>query len=519
MNISTFIRNNMEAILQDWEDFAESIQPRPGGLDRAALRDEMKAVMLEIADDLETQQGKHEQAEKSKGRSPKPATVTAAGHGLQRLEVGFSIVNVLSEYRALRASIIRLWNEIVPHEPMDVYELVRLNEAIDQRIQEAAESHTAQSETRTRQFDTVLSSSPDHSYILDGQGKFVYANRAMLEDLDVSAEELIGKSHLDLGFSESSALHHALEEVIRTANRAYGEVKYCFPSGEVRYFEYVYTPVLDEKKRVQSVAATEHDVTSRKENTETLRQSLDQLLGTVNELEGRVQEAQAKYFHTEKLAKVGTLSASIAHELGSPLQALIVFLRSLRRWSNLEEQYNQVLDSAINEIDRMNRLMRNLRDLYRPSTGHRSTVDIHASIDALLLLLKSDFKRRRIVTEVHFSEHLPQIEAVQDQIKQVLLNLLKNAADACRDGGVITISTWREDGRVAVSIQDNGAGIPADKMESIFQPFFTTKSEGKGFGLGLSICQEIVQNHHGEIRAESKPGEGATFTVLLPIDQ
>jgi signal transduction histidine kinase len=108
--------------------------------------------------------------------------------------------------------------------------------------------------------------------------------------------------------------------------------------------------------------------------------------------------------------------------------------------------------------------------------------------------------------------------AIPDQIKQVFLNLLNNAADACRqNGGVITISTWQEEQNVAIAIEDTGTGIPSEIMGMIFQPFFTTKDAVKGTGLGLSVCHGIVQNHQGEIRVESKEGEGSTFIVILPI--
>jgi signal transduction histidine kinase len=137
----------------------------------------------------------------------------------------------------------------------------------------------------------------------------------------------------------------------------------------------------------------------------------------------------------------------------------------------------------------------------------------------LLLLCKSDFKRKQISVVLNFAERLPQIRAISDQIKQVFLNLLNNAADACLgNGGVITISTCHGETRVAVAIQDTGIGIPPEKIGLIFQPFYTTKSETKGTGLGLSVCNGIVRNHHGEIRIKSHPGEGSTFTVLLPID-
>lgn len=99
-----------------------------------------------------------------------------------------------------------------------------------------------------------------------------------------------------------------------------------------------------------------------------------------------------------------------------------------------------------------------------------------------------------------------------------MLNLLSNAADACQQsGGVVTVSTWQENDRVAIAIKDTGIGIQPGQMELLFQSFYTTKPEVKGTGLGLSVCHGIVKNHQGEIRVESQPQKGATFTVFLPI--
>lgn len=136
-----------------------------------------------------------------------------------------------------------------------------------------------------------------------------------------------------------------------------------------------------------------------------------------------------------------------------------------------------------------------------------------------LVLCKSDFKRRRIVTVLNYAGQLPRIMAIPDQIKQVFLNLLNNAADAIQTDGVITVRTWQEDNRVAVAIQDTGTGIAPEQMGLIFQPFYTTKPDVQGTGLGLSVCQGIVRGHRGEIRVESEPGKGSTFTVLLPVDE
>ena len=239
-------------------------------------------------------------------------------------------------------------------------------------------------------------------------------------------------------------------------------------------------------------------------------------------LEEKHQEAEAAHkqlLHTEKLSAIGKLSASIAHELNNPLQGILFFLKGLQNMAVLDNEGSELLDTVINESNRIKGLVRNLQDFNRPSSGRKQPMQVHESLDALLLLFRSDFNGRQISLMRNYDPELPQILAVADQIKQVFLNLLANAMDACpKSGGIITISTWREDDRVAAAVKDNGSGIQPADMEQIFQPFFTTKVDVKGTGLGLSISQGIIKKHQGEIKVDSRPGEGAIFTVLLPIE-
>lgn len=257
------------------------------------------------------------------------------------------------------------------------------------------------------------------------------------------------------------------------------------------------------------------------------RKRLENQLQTLNsELERRVeertrelQETQLQCMHAEKLSAVGKLSASIAHEFNNPLQGIMTVLKGLGKRAILEQEDRELLNAAIGEGDRIKKLIRSLQDFNRPSSYKKVVMDVQSSIDSLLLLYKSDFKKKNISVQFDYAEHLPLIMAVPDQIKQVLLNLLANAADACQQqhGGVISISTCQENEKVAISIKDTGIGIHPEQMDRLFQPFYTTKPEVKGTGLGLSICHGIVKNHQGEIRVESQPGKGTTFTVLLPV--
>ncbi len=267
------------------------------------------------------------------------------------------------------------------------------------------------------------------------------------------------------------------------------------------------------------VAILFNDITQRKQAEEQLVTMNDELERMVERRTLELQETQKQYLHSEKLSAIGKLSASIAHEFNNPLQGILSVLKGLKRRATLQEEDRNLLDEAIEEGDRVKELIRSLQEFNRPTSSRKSMLDVHKSLDAVLLLHTSDFKSKRIAVERKYAELLPQIQVVADQIKQVFLNLLNNAADACQQpGGVITVSTWQEgDDRVAISIKDTGIGIKPSEVDLIFQPFYTTKPAVKGTGLGLSICFGIVKQHQGEIRVESRAGRGTTFTILLPI--
>ena len=261
------------------------------------------------------------------------------------------------------------------------------------------------------------------------------------------------------------------------------------------------------------------EIVAGKQAEDQLRIQKDVLERRVEQRTRELQETQFQFMHAEKLSTIGKLSASIAHEVNNPLQGIMTILQGFKNRLVLEEEEKGLLDLALSESYRMKSLIRSLQNFYRPSSGKKNFMDIHASIDSVLLLCKSDFKRKKISTVLKYADRLPQVLAVPDQIKQVLFNLLNNAADALQKGGEITVSTWQEDRNVAVAIKDTGIGIDPDNIDHIFEPFYTTKPGLKGTGLGLSISHRIIQNHHGEIRVESRPLEGAVFTVVLPIEE
>ena len=213
------------------------------------------------------------------------------------------------------------------------------------------------------------------------------------------------------------------------------------------------------------------DISDLMQVQEQLKSANEGLERKVERRTQELQETQKRFLHAEKLSAIGQLSAYIAHEFNNPLQSIMTILQSFKKWRKLEEKDKELLDLVIGETTRMKRLIQSLRDFNLPSSDKKTFIDVHASIDSLLLLCKSDFQSKGISLELNYVERFPQILAVPDQIKQLLLNLLNNAADAClKNGGVITISTCHDEKRVAVAIKDNGVGMSLKKIDLIFQP-------------------------------------------------
>lgn len=239
-----------------------------------------------------------------------------------------------------------------------------------------------------------------------------------------------------------------------------------------------------------------------------------------NNMTRAIKEREDRLRHVQKMEAIGVLSASIAHEFGNPLMGINFLLKDLRSKSYVTKEDQQLLDLGLAECTRMKVLIRNLKDFYRPSSGKKTMVDLHQLIDNVFIFQEKYLQSKSIKIVRVYSENVQMVMAVEDQIKQVLMNFLFNAADSLGDtGGVVTISTTMEKGMVRIAINDMGIGISQADQEKIFMPFFSTKSDVSGTGLGLSVSYGIVKNHQGELYVSSTPGQGATFTIALPAGE
>jgi PAS domain S-box-containing protein len=364
----------------------------------------------------------------------------------------------------------------------------------------------------------ILDSSPIMIFYKDCENRFIHVNKTLAEVTGLPKEAMEGKTVFEIYPNQAKNYWEDDREVIASGKPKNGIVEPIDAATGLRWVQTDKVPYKNKDGRIIGIIGFSIDITERKQAEEQLHAINSELERRVEKRTRELQEAQIQYLHAEKLAAIGKLSASIAHEFNNPMQGIMSILKGLKKRAILEEEDRDLLDAAICESDRMKNLIRSLQDFNRPSSGKKMALDVHNSIDSLLLFQKSDFKNKRISVVLNYAERLPEILAIPDQIKQVFLNLLTNAADACQlPGGVITISTWQEGERVAVAIMDTGIGVKPEQMDLLFQPFYSTKPEVKGTGLGLSVCHGIVKNHQGKICVESRPGEGTTFTVLLPI--
>ena len=263
----------------------------------------------------------------------------------------------------------------------------------------------------------------------------------------------------------------------------------------------------------------------------------DHLQSTIRSLEDANEElsrAQRDVIRAEKLASVGRLSAGIAHEIGNPIAIVVGYLDLLKNDDISEVERREFLDRAEAEISRIHGIIRQLLDFSRPSSGDREEVDVRTLLTDVTGMLDHQPLMADISVETDLNATTHKIIADADQLRQVFLNLIINAADAVaatgNDAGVIRIDSAVIDQLtdeapdlpppiLRIRVTDNGVGIPGEHLDDVFDPFYTTKDPGKGTGLGLSTAIMIVEQLGGRIQANSREGEGTTMTLYLPIVQ
>jgi two-component system NtrC family sensor kinase len=234
-------------------------------------------------------------------------------------------------------------------------------------------------------------------------------------------------------------------------------------------------------------------------------------------MERELQKIQQALLQSEKLAAMGRLTSQIAHELNNPIYGIMNTLELLKTEIPPESKRRRILELSLSETQRLSEMLRNMLSFSKPEEEKRRPIRINELVEGILLVMEKQMRESNIKVETSFDDEIPEVMASTNQMRQVMLNMIKNAKEAMPKGGTLTVRTSREDNRVMIHIQDTGMGIPEEIRNKIFEAFFTTKQKVKGVGLGLSVCYGIIKDHSGEIKVESEEGEGTTFTISLPI--
>ncbi len=251
------------------------------------------------------------------------------------------------------------------------------------------------------------------------------------------------------------------------------------------------------------VAEATHELANR---NEVLRRATELLFDLQREL-GRAQ----------RLATMGQFAATIAHEIGTPLNSVAVHLQLLARSPGLMEQDRQRLVTIDGQIRRLVLTVQEHLAATRGEIRKLEPTDLNQIVQSVTELVDPILALKRIASSFACDGVLPKVQADGHQIQQVILNLLTNAMDAMPTGGSLRVETGLSESNVWLRIADSGPGIPPEVRGRIFEPFFTTKEPGKGTGLGLAICRQIVEAHGGTIEVSDTPGGGATFEIHLPV--
>lgn len=289
--------------------------------------------------------------------------------------------------------------------------------------------------------------------------------------------------------------------------------------------DYIVKPFLNQDlvERVEKVLKV-RDIEIR--NSELLRER-DRLVGEIaswnRELEARVQEkscelerVQGEIIQAEKMSTLGYLSAGMAHEIRNPLNSIGLYVQLVKGCPDEAERL-ECLEKIEQEIKRIDCILRKLMDAVKRPRFHLRQVSIKEVIDSAIDLFRSRMEMHRVRLDLDYRGIPPPIQADPAELEQIFTNLFVNSIEEMPDGGTLGVVLDLDDDTIVVRVSDTGGGIPRDNISKVFDPFFTTKNLGTG--LGLSVVLRIVRTYHGKIEVASEEGQGAVFTVYLPVSQ
>jgi PAS domain S-box-containing protein len=354
--------------------------------------------------------------------------------------------------------------------------------------------------------------------------RIILWNRGAKEFYGWTKEEALGRSSQELLQTEFPKSQEEIQAEILAEGHWEGELTHTCRDGTRVTVASHQVLHRNERGEPTAILETNNDITDRKQAERRLAEHALRLSTSEDALRAKNEELQTmsgQLWHAAKLAAVGELAASIAHELNNPLATVSLRIDSLLSQTPEDDTAHRSLSIVGEEVQRMANLVANLLQFSRRKESQVSTIDIRTEVTGTLELLHSHMRNRNIDVAMEFAPDAQMVQADRQQLRQVFLNVLTNAADAMPDGGTLTIcgAPWRlndSDG-LRLEFRDTGSGIAAEDLPSVTEPFFTTKPEGKGTGLGLAICKRIVQEHGGCFEITSDIGKGTSVLISLPV--
>ena len=362
-------------------------------------------------------------------------------------------------------------------------------------------------EESQKRYRTLFEGAGDAIFLLEAEGenagRIISANKAAADMHQYTVDELLELNIQDLDTPAAAAEAPARIQRILDGEWITAEITHQRRDGSV--FPVALSAGLLEFEDQKYILAFDKDVTERKQAEEALQRA-------------------------EQLVRVGEMAAGLAHEIKNPLAGIKVSIEVLASELELKPEDEKVCRKIVDEIDRIETLLKSLLNYARPPAPQNAPLDVNKVIEAAVKAAAFSLKRptqgpgSEPVKDIQFvtdlSDQLPQVVADRAQLQQVILNLLLNAVYAVQQAGTISVTTSVEGhGSIQIVVSDTGKGIAEQDFDRIFQPFFTTKPRGKGTGLGLSICKRLIEQQNGTINVARNPEGGSTFTIHLPVER
>jgi len=357
-----------------------------------------------------------------------------------------------------------------------------------------------------RELRDVIEAMPTMVWIAGTDGSNEFGNRRWQEYTGLSHEKTVGSGWQDAVHPTDLKRHWEKWCASLASGEPFeNEVRYQRAAdGQYRWFLARAVPLRDEHGKILKWYGVSTDIDDRKR------------------AEQEREELRADLAHVNRVSMLGELAASLSHELKQPIAATIMNANTCSRWLERDQpaadRALQAASRIVKDGTRATEIIDRLRSLYKKSPPERELVDVNEIVREMLVLLRGEANRYSISTRTELAPDLPKITADRVQLQQVFMNLILNAIEAMKDtAGELTIKTeLGQGGQLLISVSDTGVGLPDENTDQIFNPFFTTKSQGSG--MGLAISRSIIESHGGRLWARANNGRGATFKFTLPAE-